>query len=288
MRMTSFLLLLLAPASSCDLLSGKECSGDADCHGTQVCSADGACVQCKSDDDCDGRETCVDGSCERGGAGEGEGSVGEGEGSVGEGEGSVGEGEGSVGEGEGSVGEGEGEGGPVAGLTLTLTWDTDTDLDIHATQGPSFCIDPLTTASAGTYGPVSQSCAPAPADCNYTNCKTSSFSSRTEWDGVTGVTGGDPTLEIDDLDGRGPEIIDVSRPVIGTYLVGAFYYGQGTTATPPSTAATLTVSVNGTVQKIVHATLPTTDAWSDLAVVHFESGGVFCIGDVSDGVDECP
>jgi hypothetical protein len=41
--------------------------------------------------------------------------------------------------------------------------------------------------------------------------------------------------------------------------------------------------------KTIHGTLTTENSWQDLAVVHVNASGVVaCVGDVSDGVDECP
>jgi hypothetical protein len=279
--------------SGCDLLGGKECSVDDDCHGSKVCSPDGACVECNGDGDCDARETCVDTVCERGGVGEGEGDAGEGEGDAGEGEGDVGEGEG---EGEGDVGEGEGEGeGDGGQLVVELTWSDANDLDVHVTKAnPSFCIPSSgATASAGGLsgvGPFSQECTVADDDCNYTNCKAGS-PGAVEWDGVTGQSAGDPILEQDATSNGSPsapsqEIVDVAALGTGTYLVSVVEYSDSGTGLP-TTSANITVTSRGSLQSQIFITEGAEGEWHDVALVHVSSAGNVCVADVSDGVDEC-
>ena len=273
------LVLLGAPAlSSCGLfLGGAECAGDADCFGSKICVA-GQCAECRTDSDCDVNEACTDGTCLRGaGEGEGEGQAGEGEG-----------------EGEGQAGEGEGEGEgqlPTAALSFELLWDQDViDVDLHVTEGTPFCVSPTGTTSAATppvFGPFSQSCVSAPLDCNYSNC---TGPPSPDWDGNGTASAADPVHDLDDTNGLGPEITSVQAPVAGVYLAGAAYYSAGfpPPSPIPSTQVTLTVRARGLPAKVIRGTLATEGSWADLAIVHVTDTGQFCVGDVTDGVDECP
>ena len=279
-------LALAAMASSCGLLSGAECASDDDCHGSKVC-AEGACVECKSDAECGARESCVQNSCERGGGeGEGEGGEGEGEGAVGEGEG---------GEGEGGAGEGEGEGGVAGADTLRarITWDSTTaDLDIHLTQKDGtgqFCVSDMQGATGA--GPQSTLCTAAPLDCNFGDCKNG-FGPSPDWDGTASPSAGDPTLDIDDVSGLGPEQISVQALPAGDYLLGAFFYSTGTGASPLLTSVTaeLFVGLSGAPAFTKSASLDdVTNRWVDFAIIH-KSGANVCVEDLTDGdpTDDCP
>ncbi len=49
-----------------------------------------------------------------------------------------------------------------------------------------------------------------------------------DWDGVTGFTAGDPHLDMDDLEGFGPELISVAAITPGSYLLAVFVYHAST------------------------------------------------------------
>jgi hypothetical protein len=86
------------------------------------------------------------------------------------------------------------------GIRVEVSWNTDyTDIDTHLLH------------VAGATGWFS-----SPLDCYYAN--------RTPaWD--AGGTADDPRLDIDDVEGFGPENINVDSPVAGaTYRVGIHYY----------------------------------------------------------------
>ena len=121
-----------------------------------------------------------------------------------------------------------------------------------------------------------------------------------DWEGDGNVGGaGDPLLEQDCISvanncpgGVTPwtplEFIDVQAPVTGTYLIETVYFANSVAATEAANV-TLTVSFHGTTLKTVHTTLAAPDDTHDLAIVHVNaSGAVTCVGDVSDGADECP
>lgn len=59
-------------------------------------------------------------------------------------------------------------------------------------------------------------------DCHYTNCKASS--SGLDW-GVLGFDDDDPVLDLDDINGDGPENINIIQPQNGSYTVIVHDYG---------------------------------------------------------------
>jgi hypothetical protein len=103
-----------------------------------------------------------------------------------------------------------------------LSWDAPFgDMDLHLIQkneSGQFC--------GNIAGQVSESCGFGnDGACYYGNCRQTS-SSRPDWDndGVNG-TEGDPSLDIDDLCGFGPENINIDVAVPGEYLVAVDFFG---------------------------------------------------------------
>ncbi len=89
---------------------------------------------------------------------------------------------------------------PDEDIHIQLVWDTDrTDVDLHFLH-PS-----------GTWGRT-------PYDCYFGN--------RTANWGVTGTANDDPSLDIDDTNGFGPENINLNNPEDLSYSVAAHYYSD--------------------------------------------------------------
>lgn len=95
---------------------------------------------------------------------------------------------------------------PDEGLMVQLTWSTaDGDLDLHlARPGDVWC------DAATCYGEACVAASP-------------------EWDGVPGMSDGDPRLDIDDASGFGPENITVDAAE-GTYRIGVELVSLGASA----------------------------------------------------------
>jgi hypothetical protein len=113
---------------------------------------------------------------------------------------------------------------PQEALHIQLTWDSpDYDFDLHVEKdGGPWC---------------------SQQSCYYGNCNASnSFFGRPEWDGLPGETDGDPSLDIDDLSGYGPENINIDAPVSGDYRIGVHAYSS---LVDTETYATLKVFING-------------------------------------------
>lgn len=84
---------------------------------------------------------------------------------------------------------------PQQDLWVELTWDARDDLDLHLVQegGALF----------------------SPRDCGWTNC---TYYGERDW-GVYGDHDDDPILDLDDIEGFGPENININTPAAGRYEV---------------------------------------------------------------------
>jgi hypothetical protein len=83
---------------------------------------------------------------------------------------------------------------PQESFHVELTWDSPSyDYDLHVIRaGGPYCTQ---------------------NSCFYANCNVNDATiDPPEWDGVAGNTSGDPTLDIDDLSGYGPENINIDTP----------------------------------------------------------------------------
>ncbi len=136
---------------------------------------------------------------------------------------------------------------PIVPISIELTWDTDgTDVDSHLIA-PCY-------AMWDSFG-----------DCYF-------VTDNPDWDGVGGSgTDGDPSLDVDDTNGYGPEnIVLVAPPFNGTYQYKVHYYsahGHG-----PSTA-TVKIWINGVKVFEDSKTIYDGDVW-DCACIDWPSGTV--------------
>ena len=117
---------------------------------------------------------------------------------------------------------------PTQGLHVQLTWTSsrdDIDLHLFHGQSPGWCS--------------------ATNDCSYASCgdPNDGFFYTVEFDGQNGQTAGDPTLDIDDICGNGPENINIDTQVNGTYLIGVDAYGSGATCSGPGALEATDLSV---------------------------------------------
>ena len=94
-------------------------------------------------------------------------------------------------------------------LSIELTWTTPSDPDITDNNGTDLDLHYKQAASVWNTMP----------DTIFWQSVTS------DW-GVQGDTSDDPYLDIDDIDGLGPEVISHDNPEAGTYNVGAYYYND--------------------------------------------------------------
>ncbi len=147
---------------------------------------------------------------------------------------------------------------------VQLTWaENYGDVDLHF-LGPN-----------GTFGS-------ATSDCHYSNCKKADLYTI-DW-GRNNTTSGDgnpandPTLDIDELWGNGPENVTHDLPFDGTYAVNVHYYcsrqlsgfSYGNSLGPAR--ATLRVYVNGVQQFIGTQSLNERQIWTP-ATIQVSNGG---------------
>jgi hypothetical protein len=138
---------------------------------------------------------------------------------------------------------------PSEALHIQLTWDSpENDIDLHVKKQPGNYCD-------GTLS------------CYYVNCREDDFS-RPEFDNVgDSSTPGDPVLDIDDLDGFGPENINIDIPASGTYNVGVHMY-----TFDEITFATIKIFVNGALREELLQEFTADDQHWEVAEVEWNAG----------------
>lgn len=130
---------------------------------------------------------------------------------------------------------------PTEGLHIQLSWSSpENDIDLHLgrSNSPNWC---------------------STDDCYYGNCATEI--TRPNWDGQSGRTG-DPSLDIDDLNGFGPENINIEAPVNGSYVIGVHAYGS---ANFDPTDVTVKIFVGGALADEIHGHLDRQDQFWEAA-----------------------
>jgi len=147
-------------------------------------------------------------------------------------------------------------------LRAQLTWGSAGDLDVRGIKADGtgrFCVGNSFFPGNGTAPPgaLAQFCTPA-QDCSFSTCREGSLS-RVDWDGVVGVTAGDPAIDIDDLNGFGPENLTVASLPDGDYLFGAAFFSG---ATPQD--ATLRIAINGVEQGVRTRAAATNGTWTEM------------------------
>jgi hypothetical protein len=136
-----------------------------------------------------------------------------------------------------------------------LTWSTNTgDLDLH-----------LTASGFDTCSEES---------CYFGNC-VEIAEVRTDWDGIAGVTAGDPFLD-DDSFGSGPELLTVESLVPDSYFLAV--YMQPPSSDPPA-QATVEVARNGVLVHRATRTLSPDQMW-DVARIDSDTNDVVVLDDL--------
>ena len=140
-----------------------------------------------------------------------------------------------------------------AALVVQMVWDRDrTDLDLHLLD-PTGSAGPLT--SSGWFN--------LQHDCHY-------IVRNPDW-GVVGATNDNPSLDIDDSTGFGPEQISIPSPQSGVFTVGVHYYcdlGLG-----PS-VATVRIFCNGSLARELTQSLAATGTLWQVATIDWPSCAV--------------
>ncbi|MCK6526059.1 choice-of-anchor D domain-containing protein [Myxococcota bacterium] len=137
---------------------------------------------------------------------------------------------------------------PWQDFHVQLTWDTDgVDLDLHLLQAGTALYD-------------------RPNDCCWCNETPS-------WHGAS--TGDDPTLDIDDLNGFGPENINIVSPANGDYAIEVVYYGEFWSGASHATCSGACASTTATLRLYLNGIL----VHSDTRLMN-SAGQVWYVGDV--------
>ncbi|HEY4222479.1 MAG TPA: hypothetical protein VGO62_14085 [Myxococcota bacterium] len=183
---------------------------------------------------------------------------------------------------------------PQQNFHVELSWDTSTnDFDLHITKKTDdgkYCIEDTSTSGDGPAGEVggllSTDCTSS-LDCNFATCRVGDSQSP-DWDG-DGVnqSSGDPTLDVDDIDGFGPENQNVDTMVPGDYLVGVNEY-DGTSQT--GATAQVQIFIYGRLAASFFQDMSVGDYW-EVALIHWptDPSDPVCIEDLTDGDahDDC-
>lgn len=145
---------------------------------------------------------------------------------------------------------------PWNAIHVELAWDIDvSDVDLHFVD----------QTSGGTFYQ-------APWDCYYGN-------TQPNWGSASDSTD-NPRLDIDDVDGYGPENINLDKPIDGhTYRVYVHYFSDDGLG---PTNATVRIYLNGTLQYEGIKLLSATDKVWDVATVEWPSGSITEIGTIFD------
>jgi hypothetical protein len=162
---------------------------------------------------------------------------------------------------------------PEENLLVQLGWDTPTgDMDVHLLKmtDAGFCTtygqpDSLAQDCGDTFGTN---------DCNFSNCTFGGL----DWDGSGSYdTAGDPSLDIDDLCGFGPENITLPTPEPGQYLVAIHYWSPSCGGGAAPVGNTVRVFLGGVLAYEGYAQLGV-DEWWEAAIVHWPgAGGEPCV-----------
>ncbi len=158
---------------------------------------------------------------------------------------------------------------PDEDIHVQLVWDTPTDADQTDTNGND--VDLHFLHPNGTWNSV-------PWDVFWNN-------PTAEWGALGGAD--DPSLDIDDTDGAGPENINLTDPESGlTYAVGAYYYNDG--GYGPA-YATVRIFIRGTQEfELRDVYLPARGYFWYVATISWPSADIFAVNQVENGFPNRP
>jgi len=156
---------------------------------------------------------------------------------------------------------------PTDAIHIQLVWDTpSTDIDLHLVhENPTGVYDDFDDDEDGDIDD----------DCYFANCKAQSDRVRVQW--FSGQPDANPSLDVDDLDGYGPENINIDSPATGKFMVAVHYWGGS-----EATVAVIRLYVFGNLYseymtEIVH------EDWWKVAIIEWPSRTITEVNEVVPG-----
>lgn len=171
---------------------------------------------------------------------------------------------------------------PAENFLVELTWSSNVgDIDLHIIQRDGegrYC------AALGSGGTLSTTSCEQHNTCYFGGCQGGG---GPDWDGdSTTTSAGDPSLDIDDLCGYGPENINVDAPISGRYLVAAHFFGFTGCPGSGSISATIRVYLDGALAFVGTRTL-VEEEWWEAAEVVWSGPDSVCVEDLATPALEC-
>ena len=138
---------------------------------------------------------------------------------------------------------------PLEHLWIELSWEKPADdLDLHLIKG---------NAAFESEG-----------DCYYGNCVSDYGFSMLDW-GRTGSTDDDPFLDLDDIEGTGPENINILEPAQGSYTVVVHDYPGSDY--PAENTASVRIHLGGELLLEKEVSIFGEDSRTEVATIHWPS-----------------
>ena len=109
------------------------------------------------------------------------------------------------------------------------------------------------------------------ADCYFSNCTVSSWSSGLDW-GVPGDPIDDPILDLDDISETGPENINIEMPVDGEYKVVVHDYPGS--VYEPGNAVTINIYLDGELEWTDTRVISVEDSYTPFALINTRTAEV--------------
>ena len=166
---------------------------------------------------------------------------------------------------------------PNENFRIEIFWSQPDDMDLHllqANDGSGNAGEPRTDG-----------------DCYYNNCVPGGWSPTPDW-GVSGVTTDDPSLDLDDIYGTGPENINITDPALapydGWYYVFVHDY-PGTVDEYSQTDVTVNIYLNGLLTQTYTFGMATEDEDYYVARIQWPTGQIVaCNGIGTSATAACP
>lgn len=152
---------------------------------------------------------------------------------------------------------------PGSRLHVQLTWDNSSnDQDLHLTNYGAL---PASCASTGCICDMDY-------DCHWQNCNPGD-AEMPAWFGGQAGNGPNPSLDIDDTNGLGPENINIDSPQPGTYRVNVHHWSSSTDGGGGSTRNTIRIYLDGIQAAEYRRSISGEQLWEVADIVWTASGG---------------